>query len=41
MACVLYHLYRDGDVLEGLCNYAADGGGGLKVTFTEIGPNLY
>lgn len=41
MACVLYHLYRDGNVLEGLSNYAADGDGGLKVKTAEIGPNLY
>lgn len=36
MACVRYHLYGEGNALEGLSNYVADGNGGLKVKTTEI-----
>lgn len=38
MICVLYLLYSDSNVLEGLSNYFVDTEGGLKVKTTEIGP---
>lgn len=38
MICVLYHLYSNGNVLEGPSNYFVDTEGGLKVKTTEIGP---